>query len=236
MSSQETGIAIGMMVFLSIYYFVAVGFSIASYIISSLAYYRIASRRGISGAWLAWIPVAKVWTQGKIAQEYDSRLIGIRRKWNVYLLVLNLVVYASAIIMYVSMIGIAISKAITAYSNGEGGYVMADGEVLSLILPMYGFIFVIAFLGVALNTCNYISLYKVFESTVPEKSLKYMILSLMVPLALPICLLKCSNRAFNEVGTNFLWKSEGAAAAQSIAVAESSQIVTAPENTDSSAE
>ena len=43
---------------------------IASYILSSLALYALAVRRGIDKAWLSWVPVLKVWIVGSLSDQY----------------------------------------------------------------------------------------------------------------------------------------------------------------------
>ena len=40
--------------------------------------------------------------------------------------------------------------------------------------------------------------FKLFESTVPEKAVKYLILSILVPLASPICLFRCRNQGYSN--------------------------------------
>ena len=42
--------------------------------------------------------------------------------------------------------------------------------------------------------CYYVCIYKVFEETAPEKAVKYLLLSVLVPLAFGICLMNCARR------------------------------------------
>ena len=44
-----------------------------------------------------------------------------------------------------------------------------------------------------------VCLYKVFESTVPEKAIKYFLVSLLVPLGKSICLLRCRNQGYEKI-------------------------------------
>ena len=45
----------------------ALAFSIVSYVLSAVGIYRIAKRRGIHHAWLAWVPVGNSWLLGSIS-------------------------------------------------------------------------------------------------------------------------------------------------------------------------
>ena len=43
---------------------------IATYVLTALAFYTVAVRRGLKNAWLAWIPVADAWLVGSISDQY----------------------------------------------------------------------------------------------------------------------------------------------------------------------
>jgi hypothetical protein len=59
-------------------------FSIAAYILTALAIYRISVRRGLNNPWLAWIPVINWWLLGSLSDQYQYIVKGqntSRRKW-----------------------------------------------------------------------------------------------------------------------------------------------------------
>lgn len=168
-------------------YLVILGIGIANYVMTSLSLYTIASRRNINNPWLAWIPYANYWIIGSIADEYDARN-GIKRKWRVVLLTLVLTYFISFIIVYGIMMILIIATS-NMYETGMTAAV--SGIVITYII----FILVIL-VGVAFSMLSSICIYKIFESTVPEKSVKYMILYMLVPLAAGICLLKSRNQGY----------------------------------------
>ena len=69
-------------------YFVLLGIGIASYIIQSLALYKISKEQGNDKAWLAWLPVGSDWVIGKIADNIDAEN-GKKRNWSKVLLILS---------------------------------------------------------------------------------------------------------------------------------------------------
>ena len=89
--------------------------------------------------------------------------------------------------------GIVISE-ILAEVQGE-----THGDAAIIVLLIIGCILFAASLAaaVAYIICQYICLFKIFESTVPEKAVKYLLLSILVPLAYPICLMKCRNKGYS---------------------------------------
>ena len=168
-----------------------IGVCIADYIMSSLGLFRLASRRGISKPWLAWIPVANAWTVGAIVDEYDERQ-GFRRKWRCALLTLSIIVVGGIILGYSAMFGFAFSQMSNMNSMNVGAF-------LGVFIPSYIIILGAAFCAMALVACQSVCLFKIFESTVPEKALKYLILSMLVPLAEAIYLLRCADKGYDNL-------------------------------------
>ena len=165
---------------------------IASYIMNAVALQKIASKRLIQNAWLAWIPIASSWLIGSIADEYDEKN-GIKRKWRVVLLVLSLI---SVIGIFAGYIGMVVSVVMMTMQETMSPELP---NMIGLFIGAYVFILVAAIVATALSICNMICLYKIFESTVPEKSVKYLLISLLVPLGQSICLLICRNKGYEKV-------------------------------------
>ena len=184
-----TAIAMAVLGLVAILYLVTLGIAVASYVISSSSLYTIAKRRKISGAGLAWLPIANFWLVGKVADHYDEKN-GIQRKWRAVLLTLALIFYLGYIviyaIMFVAIIGSAANIAMGASASSLVG---------TLIFVYVGLIGIMM-AGIALTACNYICLYKIFESTRPEKAVKYMLISILVPLGKAICLACCKNHGY----------------------------------------
>ncbi len=178
---------------LLVVYLLLIGFGIATYIMNAIAYQKIATRRLISNSWLAWIPVANSWIIGSIADEYDEKN-GLKRKWRVVLLVLSLISVGGIVIGYVGFIVTGVALAM------QPDVMTADiAGIVGTFFGAYVLVLAAAMVAAANNVCNMICLYKTFESTVPEKSVKYLLLSLLVPLAKSICLLKCRNQGYEKI-------------------------------------
>ena len=166
-------------------YLLILAIGIANYVLSSIGLYRIAKRRCIANPFLAWIPVANVWIMGEIAQEYDNRN-GIKRNWKIAMIVPYLLEMLSAIVLTVLAVVMAILvKMVTA------------SAILAPIIVFYIVYLVTIMSALVFAAVNYICNFKIFESTVPEKALKYLILSITIPLASGICLYKCRNSGYS---------------------------------------
>lgn len=162
------------------------GLCIADYVISSLGLYRLAKVGQIRSPWLSWIPGANYWIVGSLVDVYDSKR-GIKRKWRVVLAVLLAICLVCVAVYIVAWGEMAEEMMDDPYRIGAEFWVSIAG--------IYLWILIAALSGTALMGCQMVCLFKVFEANAPEKAVKYFLLSLLVPLAEAICLLKCANKA-----------------------------------------
>ncbi len=188
-ASMGAGIII---IFLLVVLFVLLAVAVVSYIITSYSLYKIARKRGIANPWMSWVPVLSNYTIGKITDEYDGRN-GFRRKWGATLLTLALISFFSGIVtigLYVKMCGILIQAA--AYGEYMAAYMVTD--LIGTMIAFYGVAVIASIASSALMVCQYICIYKIYESAVGQKALKYFLLTLFVPFANLVCISICANR------------------------------------------
>ena len=150
------------------------GFSIAMYVLQALGMYRIANRRGIPNPWLAWIPVAQMWTLGSISDQYQYVAKGRvrnRRKW---LLCLSLVTTLASAPLSGLVVGMLL--------HGNSYTVMMLGLVMVFLGGLTGVV------GIAATVMEYVALYDVYVSCDPGNAVLYLVLSILFPVALPFFL------------------------------------------------
>lgn len=189
---NEMGAVIGAAIAMMVVYLLSFGLMLANYIMTSWGIYSIADRRQISNPWLAWLPIGNFWITGSIVDEYDGRN-GIKRKWRMTLLILELVVIVALILCFVVFFAGIFAIAF------QSDFIETDlNDVLGVFIPIYITAILMALVASALQILNTICLYKIFESTVPEKSVKYILLSILVPLASAICLMICRNKGYSN--------------------------------------
>lgn len=192
-TGTEGMIILGVMLGLMVFYLLIIGIAIANYVMTALGLQKIATRRQIPNPWMAWLPYARSWLIGNIADEYDGRN-GFRRKWRVVLLTLSLITVGMAVIMYVVLFaGIFATAFKITYSN-----TFVSSDVIGFFIAIYVTVILLSLVAVAQSFCQAICIYKIFESTVPEKSVKYLLFYLLVPLGGAICLLKCKDKGYPQ--------------------------------------
>lgn len=208
MLTIEESISIYALLVLVFVYFILFAFGMASYVLTALSLQTIAKRRQIPNAWLAWIPIADYWIIGRIADDYDRRN-GMNRKWGTLLLIFSLISIVSVFVIF----GFIIFFIIVAAANSSlyGTDIASSGMIITIIL-IY-FILIAYILAITVLTCLCtICIFKIFESTVPEKAVKYLLLYILVPFAAPICLFKIRNKGYSNpeplYRTNYLPQSD----------------------------
>lgn len=166
---------------------------IADYVVSSLGVYKLASKRQIEKPWWAWVPVVNDLLLGKITEDCDARN-GRKCKWSTVMLVLSLISVCGVILffaVYFIMIFTVMAQTIAA-----------NGDPTGAVWAMFVIIFIVAIIlglgAAAYAACRYVCIYKVFEAIAPEKTLKYFLLAILVPLAYGILLMKCCKKGSVE--------------------------------------
>ena len=148
-------------------------FGIATYVLSSLALYAIASRRGLRKPWLAWIPVVNCWLLGSISDQYQYVVKGETKSKRKWLLALGL---ANALLTF-----LVVSLALVAVSGlifRGPGYGMGRA-VATPILGILGLALPLAAVSVAYLVIRFMALYDVYRSVDPNNSVLYLVLSIL---------------------------------------------------------
>ena len=182
--------AVGVVLILLLLYLLLAGIGLASYIMNAIALYKIADRRQIPNPWMSWLPFTRDWLIGSIVDDYDGRN-GIKRKWRVTLLTLSLISAIGILVTYVAMFAGILVLAFQ-YTVTEPPI----GPTLAYILVFYIVLIIFVLLASAKSICQIICIYKIYESTVPKKAVKYLLFSMLIPLAGPICLLRCKDKGY----------------------------------------
>lgn len=180
-----------LLVVVIVYFFILIG-NLVNYILTSLSLYSIADKRNISSAWTAWLPVANYWCIGSIV-DYHGKLNNVNSYWRKAMLTLAIIggagFVASYVFLFVEMIGIA--------SMSQDFEIMSEEALLSTtlgaILPFYFILLISAVVLGTASVCSTVCYYKIFEYLVPEKAIKYFLISMLVPFGLAGCLMKCKN-------------------------------------------
>ena len=171
-------------------------FGIADYVLSSLGLYGIAKKRNISWAGLAWLPIGNLWVMGSIIDSYEDKKEDHFKKWRVLLPVLMAVVVAAYILIYVVyfVMYFAMFGTMVVEANVEEIPEASIGLFLIFMIVIIIMFVLLALVMAAAQALNYIAIYKVYENIATKKEIKYLILSVAVPLADGICMLKCKNQ------------------------------------------
>ena len=109
---------------------------IASYVLTALALYVIARRRGLNKPWLAWIPVVNCWILGSLSDQYHYVVKGENKCKRKVLLILNLI--NAAIGLMITILGtVLLVQLITGAVHGARSAAMLE-MVMGPLVGMMG--------------------------------------------------------------------------------------------------
>lgn len=202
MPDAATGTAIGagaMLIFVCIYAAIIFGaliYSVLNYILQSIALFTIAKNRGMKYAWCAWVPLVNTWVLGSVSDLHD-RQRGLNRHWGRTLLICQILGPCVFLLGYLGFLATAIVSAIAGGGDPNTGIMLVGAIACYLLLFVSIPFYTIAQFGA------YVCIYKIFDVIVPEKAVKYFIISLIVPLGFAICFM-CSRKSMLGVPEELL--------------------------------
>ena len=98
----------------------ALAIGIALFVFRAISIYKIARRRGISNAWLAWVPVCGDWILGSVADQYQYVVKGRVRNRRLPLLLLSILQMCLNIV--VTALGVSTMTYVLRFVMTGAGY------------------------------------------------------------------------------------------------------------------
>ena len=159
---------------------------IASYVLTSMALYTLATRRGIGKAWLSWVPVLNVWIIGSLSDQYRYVVKGQYKSKRKALLILNWLI----LLLSVILIGVCIYMVVDLV--GSAVYGVHEQEVmrmaLSSIFSILGLCLPVVGLSIAAAVIRYMAMYDIYTSMDPNNSVLFLVLSIIFNVTEPFFL------------------------------------------------
>lgn len=162
---------------------------IAAYILTSLALYTMAVRRGIGSAWLSWIPVLNVWIIGSLSDQYRYVVKGQYKSKRKVLLILEILkaVFSISCIVLCAYMVFALLGGIMRFDDVPAEMAGPVLTMLGLSLPLMG-------VSIAAMVIRYMAMYDIYTSCDPANSVLFLILSIFVGITEPFFLFFSRNK------------------------------------------
>ena len=182
-----------MMIFYLIYYLVMFAICIASYVLQSVGLYSIAKRRGIKHPGVAWLPVGCDWIMGCISDQYRYVVKGQVKNKRKALLVLEIIMWAVYILLFVLIVGVMIQTLGSAFQPGD----LQDPDsagMIAFVLGIMGLSVLILGLCIPIGVIRYMALYDLYTSCEPRNNVVYLVLNIFISITVPILLFVCRKK------------------------------------------
>lgn len=163
-------------------------FAIVCYVLYSLGLYTMAKRRGIHCYGLAWVPVANLWILGSISDQYKYVTAGKNQKRRGILLGLNiaLIVLMASIMIFVIQQSVSL-----AFRYGDS---VPEAQIVQLIGGMLIFWVLTAAVSITMMVFEYITLYNLYHSAIPEDATLFLVLSIFFGVTIPFFVFACRKK------------------------------------------
>lgn len=150
---------------------------IAVYVLTSLALYTIANRRGIKNAWLSWVPVINCWIIGSLSDQYRYVVKGEVKNKRKTLLILNIITWVISLAMIIIAIVMAVGAAGAAMSGVAEAVLMET--VLGPVIAILGLCLPLMIVGITTVVIRYMAMYDIYTSCTPQNSVVFLVLSIL---------------------------------------------------------
>jgi hypothetical protein len=181
---ESVGFVVMYLLYIIPVYAAAIAFSVIAYILTGKSLSAIARRRGIDKPWLAWVPVGCDWLLGCISDQYRYVNFGEESNRRSKLLKMNIFLMAIAVVI-LTLCGVI--GAIAALGGSDDTILVM---ALFMIVLAYGMIPV----AVVYSINYYKSMFDLFRSCDPDKSLIYLLVSIFASFPLPFFLHSCKEK------------------------------------------
>lgn len=181
---ESVGFVVMYLLYIIPVYAAAIAFSVIAYILTGKSLSAIARRRGIDKPWLAWVPVGCDWLLGCISDQYRYVTFGEESNRRSKLLKMNIFMMAIAVVI-LTLCGVI--GAIAALGGSDDAILVV---ALFMIVLAYGMIPV----AVVYSINYYKSMFDLFRSCDPDKSLIYLLVSIFASFPMPFFLHSCKEK------------------------------------------
>ena len=158
--------------------------NLGSYVLTALAVYTVARRRGLSKPWLAWVPVVNCWLIGSLADQYRYLVKGenrSRRKWLLGLKLVLMGLAAAVAVMGISIAGAAVFGGYRSEAQLIRNIMGPAVTLLGLALPMAG-------VAIAYAVIYFMAMYDIYKSMDPDNAVLFLVLSVLFRITEPFFL------------------------------------------------
>lgn len=159
---------------------------LATYVLSALALYTVASRRGIRKAWLSWVPVLNVWILGSLSDQYRYVVKGQVKSKRKLLLIFRLTtLLCGAVVLGTAVF--AVTQTVMNIMQGSTNHMilsLVTGPVITaacVSLPIFA-------LSIATAVIRYMALYDIYTSMDPSNTVLFLVLSIFFGVTEPFFL------------------------------------------------
>lgn len=172
-------------------YLAVAGFGVLMYVFRALGLYTIASRRQIKRPWLSWLPVGDLWILGSISDQYryvTLRQVRSRRKLLLCFKLLEMILAVAIVCVNVSLV-VQLTVGGTNLTEVQTARMAIGPSIATLVMSLASLA-----LGIVSAVYQYIVLYDLYASCMPERKVLFLVLSILFGVTVPFFVFACRKK------------------------------------------
>lgn len=163
------------------------------YLFESIGVCKMAKSAEIKNPWLSFVPVARNWVFGTLAEKYKKKNGVKSARFGIILTVLSVIELVCAAVMTVFMIIVTKDILGVAYDAAESSTEVTP-EQLAALIPIIIIYFVLIAVSIANLIITYIAMWRIYSSFDKANATLYIVLSVLFSISAPIILFIIRNR------------------------------------------
>lgn len=189
--------AVFVLVYLIVYMFV-IGYSVLAYIGQGLGMFRMMRSAGMSNPWMGWVPGCNIYAMGNIADHQTAVNEGNDTRYRKKLLVWTIVTYVLATLFIIACVIVTAVATVNGMVDQNGELIETPEHDMEVLVgpSMFCLASAFAFLAfyIVYMVYYYIAVHKIYKLFAPGGAVGLTVLSVFVPVAVPIIFLVISKR------------------------------------------
>lgn len=187
MSPETADVALAIVGFALIVLLIVALSSLVCYIFQAVGLHRLAKRRGLKHAWLAWLPIGSDWVLGCVSDQYQYVVKGKDTNRRTILLVLSIVS---------ALLGAGIGGDSLGEVMRGVNHALEHGIHYEASIFLTGGIASLLSVGLAITLLVFrsIAVYDLYTSCIPDNNVLFLVLGIIFGFLRPFFIFACRNK------------------------------------------
>ncbi len=175
------------------YLLVGIVAGIVIYLLNAIGIYKMGKNMGLKASFISFIPIARSYALGRIAQKYVKNDGSNSAKFSIILLILEIIKGILAVAFSVSLV-LAVISIVSSASNALAVDEKLVSTVLQSLIPVAVLYIALIAIALAYTIVYYVALWRVFAIYSHQNATTFLVLAIFFSILAPIFVFAIRNK------------------------------------------